>query len=74
VAIYQELVDAHGFEGSYSSVRRFVRKLRGSGIAKTFAVIHTEPGEEAQVDYGTGPIADRARRAAVLAPPRCCRS
>ena len=55
VAIYQELVDKHGFQGSYSSVRRFVRKLRGRGIAKTFAVIQTDPGEEAQVDYGTGP-------------------
>ncbi len=56
VAIYQELVDKHGFGGSYSSVRRFVRRLRGQGGAKTFAVIHTEPGEEAQVDYGTGPL------------------
>ena len=56
VAIYQELVDTHGFGGSYSSVRRFVRTLREHGVAKTFAVIHTEPGEEAQVDYGTGPM------------------
>jgi transposase len=56
VAIYQELVDTHGFAGSYSSVRRFVRRLRGHGRAKTFAVIHTDPGEEAQVDYGTGPL------------------
>jgi transposase len=56
VAIYQELVDTHGFGGSYSSVRRFVRKLRDHGVAKTFAVIHTAPGEEAQVDYGTGPM------------------
>ncbi len=56
VAIYQELVDKHGFEGSYSSVRRFVRKLRGHAVVKTFAVIHTDPGEEAQVDYGEGPM------------------
>jgi transposase len=56
VAIYQELVDQHGFGGSYSSVRRFVRRLRVHGVAKTFAVIHTDPGEEAQVDYGTGPM------------------
>jgi transposase len=56
VAIYQELVDKHGFGGSYSSVRRFVRRLRAHGVATTFAVIHTEPGEEAQVDYGTGPM------------------
>jgi len=56
VAIYQELVDKHSFAASYSSVRRFMHKLRGQGTAKTFAVIHTEPGEEAQVDYGTGPM------------------
>lgn|SRR5574337_225355 len=56
VSIYQELVDKHGFAASYSSVRRFVRRLRGRVDAKTFAVIHTDPGEEAQVDYGTGPL------------------
>jgi transposase len=56
MAIYQELVDDHGFTGSYSSVRRFVRKLRGEVSRAAHAVIHTDPGEEAQVDYGEGPM------------------
>ena len=30
VAIWQELVDEHGFGGSYTSVQRFVRRLQGA--------------------------------------------
>jgi transposase len=56
MSIYQELVDEHGFAGSYSSVRRFLRRLRGEISRAAHAVIHTEPGEEAQVDYGEGPM------------------
>lgn len=56
IAIYQELVDDCGFTGSYSSVRRFVRKLRGAESRAAHPVIHTGPGEEAQVDYGEGPM------------------
>ncbi len=37
------------------SVKRFVRKLRGSPAPEARVVIETAPGEEAQVDYGTGP-------------------
>jgi transposase len=55
MSIWQELVDRHGFTGAYESVKRFVRKLRGPTSAKARAVITTAPGEEAQVDYGTGP-------------------
>ncbi len=39
----------------YETVKRFVRKLRGPISPDARAVIITEPGEEAQVDYGTGP-------------------
>src|SRR6266516_6087024 len=41
-----------GYAGSYSSVRRFVHQLRPP---KEQAVvrIHTAPGEEAQVDFGS---------------------
>ncbi len=56
MAIYQDLVSYHGFTGAYTSVRRFVRKLRGASTPETRAVIQTAPGEEAQVDYGTGPM------------------
>jgi transposase len=55
MSIWQELVDQHGFTGAYESVKRFVRKLRGPTSAEARAVITTAPGEEAQVDYGTGP-------------------
>jgi transposase len=56
MAIWQDLVDKHGFAHGYSSVRRFVCKLRGRGSREACAVIVTEPGQEAQVDYGTGPM------------------
>jgi transposase len=55
MSIFQEMVDRHGFPGAYESVKRFVRKLRGTASPDPRAVIITEPGQEAQVDYGTGP-------------------
>lgn len=55
-AIYQDLVDDHGFTGRYQSVKRFVRQLRGGPDATACAIIVTAPGEEAQVDYGSGPM------------------
>jgi transposase len=56
MAIWQDLVDGHGFAGRYASVKRFVHKLRGSPAPEARVVIETAPGEEAQVDYGTGPM------------------
>jgi transposase len=55
-AIWQDLVDDHGFAGRYASVKRFVRKRRGGAATEPRAVIVTPPGEEAQVDYGAGPM------------------
>ena len=55
-AIWQDLVDLHGFGGGYQSVKRFVRQLRGTPSAEACAVIETGPGEESQVDYGAGPM------------------
>ena len=55
-AIWQDLVDRHGFEGRYASVKRFVAKLRGRVSPEARVVITTSPGEEAQVDYGEGPM------------------
>jgi len=56
-AIWQDLVDDHGFAGGYQSVKRFINKLRGSAsLQQPCAVIVTEPGEEGQVDYGEGPL------------------
>ena len=56
MAIFQDLVDGHGFAAKYASVKRFVGKLRGSATPEARVVIQTAPGEEAQVDYGTGPM------------------
>jgi transposase len=51
--IHQDLVTEHGFTGSYYSVRSFVR-----GLAATqewpFRRLECGPGEEAQVDFGSG--------------------
>src|ERR1039458_6830210 len=56
MGIYQDLVDRHGFTSSYQSVQRFVRKLRGAVSPEARVIIETRPGEECQVDYGTGPM------------------
>ena len=56
VAIWQDLVDDHGFAARYASVRRFVVQLRGAAPADARVVITTAPGEEGQVDYGEGPM------------------
>jgi transposase len=62
--IYQDLVSDHGFSGHYHSVRRFLRHLGQSGPLP-FRRLECAPGEEAQVDFGSGiPIsgADGRRR------------
>ena len=56
MAIWQDLVDQHGFPARYASVRRFVGKLRGQRTSDAHPVIVTAPGEEGQVDYGAGPM------------------
>ena len=56
MAIWQDLVSDHGFAGGYETVKRFVRKLRGPRTREAAGIILTAPGEEAQVDYGSGPM------------------
>jgi len=51
--IYQDLAYEHGFAGSYYSVRRFVRRL-GQSHPLPFRRMESAPGEQAQVDFGTG--------------------
>ena len=55
-AIWQDLVSEYGFASSYQSVQRFVRKRRGTQTPEARVVIVTTAGQEAQVDYGTGPM------------------
>ena len=52
VAIWQDLVDDHGFRARYASVRRFVGTLRGNAPSDARVVITTAPGE----DYGEFPV------------------
>lgn len=51
--IYQDLVEEHGFAGSYDSVKRFVRRL-GHSHPLPMRRMECAAGEEAQVDFGTG--------------------
>jgi transposase len=56
MAIWQDLVSDHGFACGYQTVKRFVRKLRGPDQPAAVGIILTAAGEEAQVDYGSGPM------------------
>ena len=47
MAIWQDLVDDHGFAAGYASVQRFVKKLRATRTPAAHPVIETAPGEEA---------------------------
>lgn len=51
--IHQDLVADHDFTGSYYSVRRFVGRLEAK-LELPFRRLECGPGEEAQVDFGTG--------------------
>jgi len=55
VAIHASLVRNHGFKGHYSSVRRYLNKLKGSRVEATM-ILDFAPGESAQVDFGAGPV------------------
>ncbi len=51
MAIYQDLVDNHGFIGAYNAVKRFA-----GGLCKhepeQFERLEFAPEEEARIDYG----------------------
>jgi len=51
--IYQDLVSEQKFDGSYDSVKRFVRQLEAANPLP-FRRMESEPGQEAQVDFGQG--------------------
>ena len=69
-AIWQLLVDEHQFVGSYSSVKRFLRRLAPAETRATLR-LEVDAGAEAQVDFGfAGQLLDpesaRVRRAWVF--------
>jgi len=60
VAIYQDLAEHHGYAGAYNAVKRFVGKLRPA-TPKISCRFETDPGQEAQVDYGEGALTRHPR-------------
>ncbi len=75
-AIWQLLVEEHGFTGSYSSVKRFLRRVAPAATPATVR-IEVEPGAEAQVDFGFAgqfldPERGRVRRAWVFVMTLSC--
>jgi transposase len=67
--IYQDLVSERGFGASYQSVKRYVARLKAKEPKRVWRM-ESEPGEEAQVDFGLGAMiedgAGRRRRSWVL--------
>ncbi len=51
--LWQDLRTEHGFAGGYDCVKRYCRKLRQTRPLP-FRRMECEPGEEAQIDFGTG--------------------
>jgi len=69
-AIWQRLQENYGYQGSYSAVRRYVHHLRPA-LPDAFVRVHTAPGEELQVDFGSAgqlydPLSGRLRSAHVF--------
>lgn len=65
--IFERLKENHSFDGSYSCIKRFVRKL-SANFPEAFIRIEVAPGEQAQVDFGYAgvmfdPVEKRLRRA-----------
>jgi transposase len=61
--IHQDLTRDHGFGGGYTSVKLFIRRLTAVQDLP-FRRMECGPGEELQVDFGTGAwvVADGKRR------------
>ena len=53
--IWRVLRRENDFQGSVGSVKRFLKRL-GKTQPKAFVALHFEPGEAAQVDFGSGPM------------------
>ena len=53
--IFRALQEKHNYDGSYSSVRRFLKNLKDSVPPDATVMLDFDPGEAAQVDFGKGP-------------------
>lgn len=56
--LWERLVEEKNFDGGYVSAKRYARKLRDEleDDGEIVGVIDAKIGEEAQVDYGEGPL------------------
>ena len=54
-SLYQDLVEQHGFQHGYNSVKRFVARSKAREPER-FDVLEFLPAEECQVDYGQGAL------------------
>jgi transposase len=75
-AMWQRLRDDYGYSGSYSSVRRYVHRLQPPEEKEAVIRVHTEAGEEMQVDFGNvgtlfDPVSGRPRKAYVFVATLC---
>jgi transposase len=73
--IHEDLVREHGFAGTYQAVKRYVRRL-GREAPVPFRRMEFGPGEQLQVDFGTGPWIvgedGRRRHSQVFRAVLCC--
>jgi len=74
-AIWLRLKENFGYRGGYSSVRRFVHRLKPAE-PEVFVRVHSDPGEDLQVDFGHvgrlyDPVSKRIRPAYVFVATRC---
>ncbi len=53
--IFRALQEKHNYDGSYSSVRRFLKNLKDSVPPDATVMLDFDPGEAVQVDFGKGP-------------------
>jgi transposase len=66
-AIWLRLRENYGYKGGYSSIRRFVHRLKPAE-PEVFVRVHSDPGEDMQVDFGSvgqlyDPVSKRMRTA-----------
>lgn len=53
--LHEHLVASHGYEGSYNSVRRYVRAHYPRPKLRTYRRVETPPGAQTQTDWGEYP-------------------
>lgn len=53
--IHAALKRQHNFTGSYNSIQRFVKNIKGASTTAVTIMLEFQPGECAQVDFGAGP-------------------